>query len=288
VVDDGSNDDTLATAESFRAYFPIKIIARHHEGNWVKGTNVGISHALGEWVSILHQDDGWHPDRLRSLRAAVRDFNQVGFFFHPTRLIDRNDHGVGIWRTSLKKNVPLDPSIATARLIVHNTIGPASPLFRREVALSVGGMDETLWFTADWDFWLKLAAHTASCYLGTPLAYFRLHSHSQTVMRRDRWKEMRSQWASVQQKHLERWEARYGSSPCLRAVTEFNQELSFLIVSLVRRERPDWRGFLTALGSLRVGSVLRFFNDSRIHERLYGGLRVGPRKLRGPVLRASC
>ena len=48
--------------------------------------------------------------------------------------------------------------VVVERLLVQNFISMPAPLFSREAAIRVGGLDEDLWYTADWDFWLKLAA----------------------------------------------------------------------------------------------------------------------------------
>ena len=56
-------------------------------------------------------------------------------------------------------------------------------MFLRESAVAAGGLDETLWYTADWDLWLKLAAAGPTVYLPRPLAAFRVHPESQTATR---------------------------------------------------------------------------------------------------------
>src|SRR5947207_2836516 len=48
-----------------------------------------------------------------------------------------------------------------------------------------GGLDESLWYTADWDLWLRLAALGRIRYLQSAFAAFRVHAGSQTVVRND-------------------------------------------------------------------------------------------------------
>ncbi len=66
-------------------------------------------------------------------------------------------------------------------LIVQNFIACPAPGFPTALAKRMGGMDDRLWYTADWDFWLKLAASGPLVYSGEPLAAFRIHPQSQTV-----------------------------------------------------------------------------------------------------------
>jgi len=53
------------------------------------------------------------------------------------------------------------------RLIVQNFLAVPAPLFRRELALQAGGMDESLWYAADWDLWLNLSPEARSCTIRT-------------------------------------------------------------------------------------------------------------------------
>jgi hypothetical protein len=97
----------------------------------------------------------------------------------------------------------LDRHLVLERLLVQNFIALPAPLFRRETALEVGGLQEDLWYTADWDFWLKLAAVSRTVYLPMPLTGFRIHARSQTIRRSTQADEFRRQLEVVLEKHLE-------------------------------------------------------------------------------------
>ena len=56
------------------------------------------------------------------------------------------------------------------RLVVQNFIGIPAPTIRRDAYLSIGGLDDALWHTADWDQYLKLAAIGSVYYHSRPLA----------------------------------------------------------------------------------------------------------------------
>ena len=87
-------------------------------------------------------------------------------------------------------------------MLVQNFISMPAPLFSREAALRVGGLDEDLWYTADWDFWLKLAAVGKTIYVPRALSAFRIHPHSQTVERSTQTDDFRRQLAIVLEKHI--------------------------------------------------------------------------------------
>ncbi len=182
-VDDGSTDDSVAILKRWRDRLDLRIMEGGHGGNWVKNTNVAMAAARGTWLSWLHQDDGWRPGRLATLRGLAGANPEAGFLLHPAQFVDPHDRLVGRWGCPLPPGRLLDSRYVLPRLVVQNFIPIVSPLVRREVAESVGLMDETLWYFADWDYWLRAAARTPVYYHNEPLAFFRIHPESQTALR---------------------------------------------------------------------------------------------------------
>ena len=66
-------------------------------------------------------------------------------------------------------------------LLVQNSIAMPAPIFDRQTYRNVGGLDESLWYTPDWDLWLKLAAAGPARYDPYPRTAFRIHGHSLTM-----------------------------------------------------------------------------------------------------------
>ena len=56
------------------------------------------------------------------------------------------------------------------RLAVQNFIAIPAAAFDRELALRLGTMDESLWYTADWDLWLRLGRAGNVRHIRSPLA----------------------------------------------------------------------------------------------------------------------
>ena len=122
--------------------------------------------------------------------------------------IDEDGKRLGIWRCPLPAHRrPVDSRRLIQRLLVQNFIAMPAPLFRRDLALQVGGLNESLWYTADWDFWLKVATVARTAYLPEPLTAFRLHSGSQTVRGSQKLDEFRGQLESVLYDHLGAYKA---------------------------------------------------------------------------------
>ncbi len=202
VVDGGSNDQTIKILESYADRLPLRFLVCEHMENWVASTNHGLHQARGDFVCFLHQDDLWLKDRLVALRRLVVSAPQVTMFLHSSWFIDPAGRRVGTWRCPLPGEFELGPDLIIARLLVQNFIAIPAPLFSRQAALDVGGLDEGLWYTADWDFWLKLAAAGCTFYHPRPLSAFRIHPHAQTMRGSSRVLEFRRQQEIVLERHL--------------------------------------------------------------------------------------
>src|SRR6267142_3224544 len=181
-VDDGSSDGSPEILRAWERLLPLRRIARDRGGNWVAATNAGLREARGRYACFLHQDDLWLPGRLRAIEREVSA--HPALIVHPAVFVGPGGERLGPWRCPLPEG-EVDPGLFAERLIVQNFIAIPAPVFEREAALRAGGMDESLWYTADWDFWLRLAREGTIRHLAAPLAGFRVHPASQTMVRTD-------------------------------------------------------------------------------------------------------
>ncbi len=142
VVDDASTDATPEVLTRYEGLCRTIRVETSKGANHAR--NVGLSHARGELVAYLDDDDRWLPRKLE-LQASVFERSPgaalVGSWF-------RMDGEV--------REVPED--VGYAALLKDNVLGGFSMcMFPRGLAGEVGGMDETLRNAQDWDLWLKLA-----------------------------------------------------------------------------------------------------------------------------------
>lgn len=180
VVDDGSDDDSLRVARAYEGRLRLSIIEPGRMGNWVAMTNVGMKAARGEFLCWLHNDDAWLPGRLAELRRLVERMPGATLYTHCCRYIDHRGRRVGVLRAPLPACRDLPPSFVLPKLLIQDFFSPPALFFRRRDAEAVGWMDDRLWFVADWDFGLKLAALGPTVYHDAPLACYRIHPASLT------------------------------------------------------------------------------------------------------------
>jgi GT2 family glycosyltransferase len=273
-VDDGSSDATPAILDAYARHHPLRLFLRPRVGNWVANSNYGLSVARGDYACFLHQDDVWLPGRLEVLRRLVSREPDATLFLHPSHYMDRRGRQVGVWKCPLPSGKQ-QPAGVVERLLVQNFIAMPAPLFARAAALRAGGMDEALWYTADWDFWLRLAAAGPSVYYPRPLAAFRIHALSQTARGVNRADEMRQQIERVLERHLSLWEACHRGRPDVGRVARAAVEVNHALACCAYGRRPKWLALALHLVALGPAGWWRFLRDSRLLERVSARLRAG-------------
>ncbi len=174
---DGSRD--LLQAAQIR--LPIRIIDNPDGSSWTENTNIGLHEARAPLITMLHQDDVWSPGRAALLKDMAGRHEEVDIWAHGADLID--EHGATVGQMcppfGTARRV-LTSEEAMSHLIVQNTLALPAVMFRRDAALHKGGLDEALWYTADWDLWLSLAQNGLAWDPGHASA-FRIHANSLTM-----------------------------------------------------------------------------------------------------------
>ena len=263
VVDDGSTDRTLEIVQNFAASLPIRLITPGRIGNWVSTTNLGLREANGEWVCFLHQDDFWMPGRIARLRREMGCGNLI---VHNAIFVGPSGEPLGNWTCPFRGgSIPSEQFID--RLLVQNFIAIPSPLFRREAAID--GLDESLWFSADWDLWLRLGAMGPVRFINEPLAAFRIHPESQTASRKIRGGEWEHQLNVVLKRHM--------SADCRRSVqraADASVAINAALSDKSRGEPLPWPHLLVGVAPMGPLSWYRYLRDSRILQRVRPRLKM--------------
>jgi hypothetical protein len=274
-VDDGSADNTVQILRDFEAKFPIKIMQPERKGNWVANTNQALSYAQGEYICFLHQDDIWFKDRLSVLKQLVRQFPAVVLLLHSSYFIDHQGRRLGLWNCPLPAFPEIiKPSLMIERLLVQNFISIPGATLKREVALKVGGLNELLWYTADWDFWLKIAAEGDALYYPKPLSGFRLHLGSQTIVRSSRQQDFRKQLETVANQHFSSWQTADSIKRRIRQVADFSIEMNIALAGTVHGQEINLLALMISFLKLGPLGGYRYIRDSRIWERVSARLKV--------------
>lgn len=273
LVIDGSPDSS--TAEIVNRYadkLSLELIARNDLPDWRTKTNFGVERARAAHVCTLHQDDLWLPGRIAAIREWVASGPDAALYLAPTAIIDRDGKALGTWRCPLPSGGAAPSPMVLERLLVQNFIAIPSPVFRRDAWLECGGLDLDLWYTADWDMWLKLAAHGPVHYHDQVTAAFRVHGSSLTMTGSRDPGQFEDQMRIVLKRHLERHPECHSG-----AVTRAANASIKINVALAAASAGNAGAFAKALGQIIALGPLglpRYLRDSRLMDRVVPRLRA--------------
>ena len=224
---------------------------------------------------MLHQDDLWLPRRGAAVRHWLSSArSDAVMHLHPAFIINERGRKLGTWRCPLPAGeAPVPPQILAERLLVQNFIPIPSPTIRREAFLRVGGLDEALWYTADWDLYLKLSYAGRVWYHPESLACFRVHKNSLTILGSRSLDDFREQHELVRDRHAGKADALRPNPTILRlavASIDINTALA-----AANSGKPG--ALIKALATLlKLGPrrIRRYFYYSRIIDRMIPRLRA--------------
>lgn len=148
--------------------------------SWTRKTNLAVEAASAAHICHLHQDDLWLEDRLAVAREMIAAAPDAALLLTPALIVDGAGKQLGRWRPPFRAG-PIDPADYRDALLVQNSIAIPAPVFRRDAYLAAGGMDESLWYTPDWDLWFKLAEQGPAYYDPRAVTAFRIHKNSLTM-----------------------------------------------------------------------------------------------------------
>jgi len=271
-IDSSPADATARIVEQFVGRLPLRLLRRTDFGPWQAKTNFAVELAAADHLCMLHQDDLWLPGRVEMVRRWLANAPDAALHLAPTAIIDRNGRRLGNWTCPLPSNRPLDAELLLSRLLVQNFVSVPAPIIRRSAWLASGGMDDKLWYTADWDLWVKLAGAGTVVYHDEVTTAFRVHGSSLTVTGSRNAGEFEGQMQMVLDRHLGRLPApgRRRVEKAARASISVNLSLAAASggsrTALLRAARH-----LLSLGPTGMGRYLR---DSRLIERVVPRLRA--------------
>ena len=271
VLDSSPDLETAKVVEKYATRLPITFLRRPDIQAWTAKTNLGVEFAKADHVCMLHQDDLWLSGRLAAVRKWISTDPEAALHLAPTAIIDRHGIRLGAWRCPLAAERRLSATEVLRSLLVQNFVSVPAPVFRRDAWRRCGGMDEALWYTADWDLWLKLSDAGPVRYHQDETTAFRVHGSSLTVTGSRDLKEFEKQMRVVFERHASRVpQPRTAVESAARASIRINVELAAASSGNVRAlGRACWQILLLGPSGAR-----RYLKDSRLLDRVVPRLRA--------------
>lgn len=184
VVDDGSTDGSVEILQQLATrYSPrLTLLFQNHLGPY-PARNLGLKHAHGGCVAFLDADDYWTPDCLEKLSVAMAD-EQADIAYCGWQ-------NVGMGAPGTDPYIPPDYSqMDTAAEFLRSCPWPIhAALVRRGAIDAVRGFSERRFSAMDYDFWLRLYAHTQKIVrVPEVMAFYRWHDKGQ--ISKTKWKQV--------------------------------------------------------------------------------------------------
>ena len=197
VVDDGSNDQTLALAQSYADRDRrIRICARTHAGKPSVTRNAGIREASGKYVSFLDGDDCYAPLKLERGVAILEKFPRLPVVFHDMQYTDEAGNAQPVtylkdlnFLARAKKYLRGEgdslyfcgANFYTFMSLYFAAMHTSTVLIRRSVMESDKLLfAEDVRIGEDTEFWWSLAKGREVAYIDEVLSYYRIHDASVT------------------------------------------------------------------------------------------------------------
>ena len=174
VIDGASTDNTRDVLATYGDR--IRWISEPDRGQ-SDAVNKGVRLASGELIAWINSDDYYATDY--AVRTLVSEFDRdpsIDIAYGDGLRIDVDGKPLGPHRGRVIKRL--------AEIVTHPTSFVLQPavLFRRKLFLDVGGLDESLHYTMDYELWIRMFARArATRYIPDVIAHARYHADAKSV-----------------------------------------------------------------------------------------------------------
>ncbi len=143
IMDGGSTDGTIDIITKYDA--GIDFWRSREDRGQAAAINEGWQMSSSEVVGWLNSDDKLAPNALNTVAKAFENAS-AKIVVGNCKVIDRNGNTIGVSRPD---------SVSVRDLLYGTTLPQPSVFVHRDVASSVGFLDESLVYELDWDFFLR-------------------------------------------------------------------------------------------------------------------------------------
>jgi hypothetical protein len=181
IRDNGSDDGSVAIAESYSARDPRVSVAVNEENIFYYGSlNRILAETEAEWFAPFAHDDLMRPGNLA---AKLETLEREGArFAHSTGvLVDEHGQVTGESAGQLSMPPVIDPPDFFLQIAPDNQVLTQSVLVHTDALRAVGGFDARSLYAGDWLTWMRLALRERVVTLHEPLSAIRVHSAAGTA-----------------------------------------------------------------------------------------------------------
>jgi len=178
VVDDCSTNDNPAAVVAELGKNRVQFFRQSKNLGVTKNFDTCLERSQGHLVHILHGDDLVLEGFYDKMQNAFEQQSNIGAAFCRQIFID--DEGNQLALSDLEQDKSGILNNWLERLASEQRIMTPSIVVRREAYEKLGGFDQRLICSEDWEMWVRIAANYPIWYEVEPLAAYRMHNNSNT------------------------------------------------------------------------------------------------------------
>lgn len=172
VVDDSDANYPMRdeVEHSVRGLSPKIAYIRHKDSQGANvARNTGLRHAHGCYIAFLDDDDEWFRNKIELQVKRIEAENAALVYCRYVAIDEPRDTEYVSRGVLLRGNVFYE-------LLETNFFGGASgPLLRAQCVVEVGGFDELMESSQDYDLWLRIARRYHVSFVDEPLYVYHVH-----------------------------------------------------------------------------------------------------------------
>lgn len=137
-----------------------------------KARNIGIAHALGEFIAHLDDDDEWEPSKLEVQVKFLQKVHDAGAVGCAVKMINEKGELCRTKTTDWHGEVTLEVLLRQGSVIYS----PSCILVRRELHHKIGLFDESCRYAHDYQFYMKIVRAARLFSLQDALVSYHVHA----------------------------------------------------------------------------------------------------------------
>lgn len=151
ILDDASTDSSLKIIKNFKDK-RIKIFSQKKRQGLAKSLNFLIKKAKGVYLARMDGDDVSEKNRLVRELDFLEKKPQVAMVGCWAKIIDKNGKFIGVFK------YPTSYEQIKKEILKYNPFVHSSIMIRKKILMTIGGYDPNLFYSQDYDLFLKLAS----------------------------------------------------------------------------------------------------------------------------------
>jgi len=172
IVDDYSTDGSTEYLKTIKNSKITTFFFNENRGQAI-ATNFAVEKSKGSWLAFLDADDYWSHEKLLVFMNEIEKNEDVYKLFYSSKYIISSDGN--ILRTIIAK----EEGFIHDKVKLLNPIGcQSSAMVKKDLYTAVGGLDEKLAATKDWDLWIRLTHKVKVKAISEVLTYYEENNES--------------------------------------------------------------------------------------------------------------